>query len=294
MTIFGSGYRAIEYVSTSPLARWLVLARSEFRLQLRGKRRVLLYLFCHLQNWMSLIVMMIWAGFWQLGGDRPMPMGGRAFGDPSNIDFYLASVTSPAANLATTTLVTLSVVRSIARDRQSGALEIQWTRGVSPLGYFLGKWIGGVLVLGSVAVAAPAALWIVASLNSSEDGFFGRALEILPRFLLANGAFTVITAGLATALSSAPRTANVASILWAVGIAGGAGLARVAVRLSGHDDAFYALSPVDCLRTITRAIGGLEPQPGPPLTHALVALACVAILLALLLRRRLRLDGALA
>ncbi len=292
MTVFGMGYRRLEYRPTSTLRRWLAIAFGELRAPFRTRLQTILFLICQSPGFGALALLFIWSGFWQIGPARSPRMGAMGQADPSTPDFYLVCMTSPGAFLMVTTLVAFTISRAIARDRASQGLEILWTRGVTPFGYFVGKVLGAVFVLGIGAVLVPFVLWLLALATAEDPRFFATTIAFVPRLLLAGFVQTVLVAGLATAVSSLARTPNGASILWVLFVAGGGALAGVFTGLLRADPGFRALSPWLAITRVTEAIAGVTPRFEFPLTVALSALAVLASLATVIVARRLRLVEA--
>lgn len=295
MTVFGSGYRALDYEPTSALRRWLAIALIELRATFRNRRSTILFLWCQTPGFMSLVLLLVWSGFWQFG-NRPgggMGAGGMGRAGPEDIEFYLASVTSPQAFLTITTLVAFTISRAIARDRASQALEILWTRGVTPLGYFTGKVMGAAMVLGIGGLLVPLVLWLFAWANAPTDAFLAETARFLPRLAAALAFHTFAVATFAVSVSSFARTANSASIAWVILMVGGSAFAGVAQRLARGAPTLRTSSPWDVIRRATESIAGVEPRAEFPAATAWIAFGVFAAAAVILVLRRLRMQEAI-
>ncbi|MFO1051269.1 MAG: hypothetical protein U1F36_03515 [Planctomycetota bacterium] len=292
MTVFGSGYRALDYQPTSMLRRLWALAVLDVRAPFRTKFGTILFLLCQLPGYAALVLLLIWSGFWQLGNARNQAMHATGAMSPTEVDFYLSCATSQQAFLTITTLVTFTVARAIAKDRASQAIEILWTRGITPIGYFAGRVLGAVCLLGLGIVVMPALLWVFAWINAVDGTFLSSTIAFLPRLFAALLFHTVAVAFLATAISCLPRTANVASILWAMLLVGGRSLGTMVTHFAS-DPVYRALGPWDDIRRVTEAIAGVQPAVEFPLGDAVVGCIVLAVAAVVVVFRRLRMVEAI-
>ncbi|MCC6783886.1 MAG: hypothetical protein IT457_13670 [Planctomycetes bacterium] len=286
MTVFGMGYRRLVYEPSSRFRRILCVALTDLRAPFRTRLSTILFLVCQAPTFSSFVLLFIWSGFWQIGGGRGMTSADRGF--PGSAQFYLANLTAPEAFLSITTLVAFTVSRAVARDRASNALEILWTRGLSPAAWFAGKVLGACFVLGIGTIAAPLLLWLLAVATAPDVEFLANTARFMPLVVLAAGVQTFVIAFLATALSAAARTPNAASILWVVAVFGGSAVARVVGRLSGWVE-LRALSPWDATTRVTQAIVDVPPRVELPVTAALISLAVLGVFALAAVVRRVRL-----
>ncbi|MDA0374952.1 MAG: hypothetical protein O2865_14300 [Planctomycetota bacterium] len=293
MTIFGSGYRALTYEPTSWLRRVWALAWLEMRGLFRTRWGTILFLVCQIPLIRSLFILTIWAGFWSFGGG-----GGPGLGrmspefSPEHPAFYLAPAMSESGFVFVLLLTTLVSARSIAKDRAARGLEILWTRGIGPGGYFFGKWLGSFALVGVGAVLGPLAMWVFAQSASPDESFAATSMEWLPRTVLALLFFTAALTGLATALSSMARSPNLASILWVVVVVGASAVARVFSRLFRGEPWVRALSPWDAAKRTAEEIAGVTPRIEFDPAVAVGAVLLYAALVLALARRKLRTEEA--
>ncbi|MBI5849968.1 MAG: hypothetical protein HZB39_02850 [Planctomycetes bacterium] len=288
MTVFATGYRRLTFQPTSTWRRVLAVASSDLRAPFRTRLTTILFLVCQLPTYGSLVLLFVWSGFWQLGSGRPPRLGIAGRGDPASAQFYLASLTSPEAFLATTTLVAFTVSRVVARDRANHALEIVWTRGLTPIAWFGGKVLGAVFVLGIGSILAPLLLWLLAFTSSGDPEFLATTLPVVPLVILGAIVQTLVVAFLATAVSACVATPNAASILWVVLVAGGSALARVTSRMTDWIE-LRAISPWDAITRTTQAIAGATPRFEIPVAAAIVAVVALVVAAAFAVLRRIRL-----
>ncbi|MBK8976401.1 MAG: ABC transporter permease [Planctomycetes bacterium] len=292
MTIFGTGYREISFVPEPTWRRIAPLAWAEFRLLLRTRLGLLLFLGCQFPALQGLAILMIRAGIWQLGGpsgtgrERVLDQLGAS---PTSAAFYVDPAFGAAGTfLVALTLTTVVASRAIARDRETQALELLWTRGVTPIGYFLGKWLGSFLLLGVGAVAAPLVLYAFAWSIADEPDFLAQTIGFLPRLVAGLAFFTAAVSGLAVAFSSLFRSPNVASMCWVLVLFGADRAAAAFERLVRGESWLRAVSPWDAIRRVAEALVGLTPRVGAPLEVALAVVAALGLGLGVAVVRRLR------
>lgn len=293
MTIFGSGYQSLSYEPTSWLRRVWALAWLEMRGLFRTRWGTILFLVCQIPLIRSLFILTIWAGFWSFGGgggpglDRMSPEF-----SPGHPAFYLAPAVSESGFVFVLLLTTLVSARSIAKDRAARGLEILWTRGIGPGGYFFGKWLGSFALVGIGTVIGPLAMWVFAQSASPDEDFVTASMVWLPRTMAASLFFTAALTGLATALSSMARSPNLASILWVVVVVGASAVARVFSRLFRGESWMRALSPWDAAKRTAEEIAGVTPRIEFEPSVAIGAVVAYAAIIFLLARRRLRTEEA--
>jgi ABC-type transport system involved in multi-copper enzyme maturation permease subunit len=211
--------------------------------------------------------------------------------DPLAAEFYLQPVVLESF-LAFLALSTLISCRSIAKDRAADALELYWTRSVTPAGYFLAKWFGSFLLVGVGFVLLPACLWVFALLTAPDESFLATTATFLPRVLLALCAFTAAMTWIATGFSALCRSATFASILWVLLLVGSTAIAGVLSRLLRGETWLRALSPWSAARRLAEWIAGVSPRLDHAPIAAAVSLGVLVLIVGILLARRLRLSEA--
>jgi len=214
--------------------------------------------------------------------------------NPRVIEFFLTPLLAEVFSLVIFLLLTSLVsCRAIAKDRETHALEIYWTRGIGPRGYFFGKWLGSVLLVGTVFVAAPAIVWLFGVLMAPGWDLFHETIVFIPRLLLGLSLFTAVLTYIAVSFSAIATTANFASILWFFLLLGSAAMVRLlAFRLFQGEWWIKAVDPWDAGKRLVEWICGVAPQQSYSPWVALVSLATVVAVVTLLMLRRLRLNEA--
>src|SRR5690606_38984067 len=128
----------------------------------RTRWGVALYFICLFPSLGVLVKMLIMFGVVNIG---PSSLRGRMLDrlppsmdqlNPERAAFYFEGALSTMPGMIFFLLLTSVVVaRCIARDRATNALELYWTRGISPWGYVFGKWLGVYLLTASMTVGMP-------------------------------------------------------------------------------------------------------------------------------------------
>ena len=295
MTVFGVDYRSESYQSVKGWRRIWPLVRLEFGALFRGKWGTLLFVFCALPSLFRLFFLLVWTGALGFGAGRMMSgRRGAALRDlmPDNREFYVETVVAAENGMfVIMLLMALATARVIAKDRATNALEFYWTRGISPWGYFLAKWLGSTLLVGLLTVAAPVFLWTVGVLLAEDWTFFQETVGFMPRAVLGLMTFTVVLTLLCTLLSAITATANLATILWCLLLVGGWAVAQLISDLSG-DRVESWLSLWGAAGTLARSIAGISER-GASAAGAWVFVGVATLVLGLLARRNLRLQGAI-
>lgn len=298
MTIFGTGYRSLEFKPLPGWKRAWPLVVSEFRSLFRSIWGVLVFLVLQIPLLFHLFMVLLSAGVLQISGGREdareRVLSALGVADVSDIAFYADVVFSslfralPASYLGALVLTTLVSSRAVARDRETQALELLWTRGLSPLGYFLAKWSGSVLLLGIGFVVTPTLLWCMAWSMVDDPEFLASTLPRLPRLLAGLAAFTLLISGFAVGMSALFRGPNVSSFAWVLLIVGADVVRRMLLGLSSGQEWVQAISIWGSARRVAEWIGGVTPvhefSPG----YALVTCGLFAGWIGLGVLRRMR------
>ena len=223
MTIYGVGYRGLEYEPTSWFTRIWPIARLEYTKLFRSKRGLALFI-------MAFWYVLVKAGslYVRLGvavdeeGEqlrRSFQLMQRvnenlnAFINPFEPAFYFDHALEHGFPVF---LIFTSVisVRAIAGDRATNALEIYWTRGISSLGYFLGKWIGSFLLLAAIFVLGPLFLWIFSQLIAPNWDYLSNTVDHVPTGLLVLLFQCAVLSFLAVTFSAMAKSPNLATFVW--------------------------------------------------------------------------------
>ncbi len=290
MVIHGAGYRRIDYEPTSTFERIRPLAIHEWRVIFRRIPGVLLFVACLGPSIFNVFLLLLQAGIWEFGDLTRLTERSPRL-DPNAMRFYLDPILGESY-LPVLILTTLVGCRAIAKDRAAGALEILWTRGITPVWYFVGRWLGSVLLLAVPCVVAPLVLWILAVLSAPDWQLLSTTIEFMPRLLLAATAYVMVVAYLAVGFSAVAGTPTFASILWMFLLVGSAAMGRVLAHVFPRDAYWKGLSPVDSAQRLVRAVVGDDRVGESDPIHAVVFLALVVVPLTVLVRRRLRLGEA--
>lgn len=299
MTIYGTGYRALDYQPTSGLARLWPIATNEFRSMFRPRFGVwamyvtlLVCCFPFLLRLFLLAVRLGVAQFGALDGRGPFGAGGSAIWDPETIEFYLHPVLAQSS-FAFVIVTCLVSCRAMAKDRVTDALEIYWTRGITPYGYFLAKWFGSLLLLGALFVGLPLLVWIIGVLMAPDWGLLQATVGSMPRMLLALVSVTVVLSYLPVAFSVLAGTPNLATVLWLVLLLGSYSLGQVLAHVVRDELWYLAISPWESARRLAEWIAGTAPTYEFSPATAASFLGTYAAVLSLLMQRRLRLVEAI-
>ncbi|GAB4138950.1 MAG: hypothetical protein Fur0037_04920 [Planctomycetota bacterium] len=296
MTIYGIGYRRAEFAPEPAWRRLGPIASLEFRTIFRSRWGVALFLGCLAPSVVNLVVMLMAMGVLRVGDMQRRMAGdvGAQFARwiPDRIEFYVEPIVQESTPLFLV-LTALVGCRAIAKDRSTNALELYWTRGIGPLGYFAAKWLGSFLLLAMVGIAGPLLVWLTGVFIAEDWGFLGDTIGIVPRALAAHAVFCGELALLAMAISGSVRSPNFASVTWLLLIAGTGALAGVLGEiLRGHQWPMH-LSLYTALSDLDRWIAG-APLEGASGQSALLASGGYVAVMLLLMARSMRRRGAVA
>ncbi|MGE3171107.1 MAG: hypothetical protein AB7O97_00690 [Planctomycetota bacterium] len=296
MTVHGLDYRPGPYRPTGRLQRLWPLAVVEFRSLFRGKWSIALFLVCAFPSLVRLVLLLFWLGVLGVGGDRARRAGAAAPGEfgqfvPTNIDFYVEQVVAPNHGLLPLLVLTaLTTARAVAKDRATNALELYWTRGISPLQYFAGKWLGALMQIGTLTVGVPVVLWVVGVIFAEDWSFAADTIGFMPRAVLGLGVFTALLAALGVLVSAFSAGANVATVLWCL-LVGGSQVVAELLGILTRDDYGAWISVWDAAAALARTVAG-SAGPGDSAAGAAILLGGLGALLVALARRRLRITEA--
>lgn len=300
MTIYGVGYRSLRYDPVSTLVRLRAVADVEFRTLFRSKWGVAVFFLCLGPSIVSFVAMLVQLGILQFGppraaealqGNIPKQPELLRF-VPTSIHFYLR----PILNESLAPFLILSALvssRAIAKDVAVNALELYWTRGISPRGYFLAKWAGSFALLSILCIGAPLALWVSGVFLAPDWGLLETTVQFMPRVLVGLLAFTLVLSWMPVAFSAIAGTPNLASVFWVMLLVGSTSVGNIVAALLDSPSWAPVISVWDSAGTVAGAIAGL-PDAGDKLQGALVNLALVVTLLTLLASRRMRMREAIA
>ncbi len=294
MAIFDRGYRDLIYQPTRVLARIWPIARNELAAMFHIRFGTIVFSACLLPTIGQLIFLLMQAGIWEAA---PSGRAGRAmsFSDrmnPSSPSFYLWPITTMSF-VPFLVLTTLVSVRAIAKDRAAGALEIYWTRAISPWSYFLGKWYGSFLLLACAFFAAPLVLWITSVLLAPDWSQFETTIGFMPGLLLGLAWMCAMLSLLAVGVSALASTPNLAAILWLFLIMGSMFLSEILRRLL-RETWTLAINPWFAGKRVVDQLAGVTPFNDYSPWTALAWISTLAVVVLLFARRRLRVLEAVA
>jgi ABC-type transport system involved in multi-copper enzyme maturation permease subunit len=213
--------------------------------------------------------------------------------NPERAAFYIEPVLAVMPGMIFFLLLTSMVVaRSVARDRATNALELYWTRGITPWSYVLGKWWGGFLITATSTVIAPLTLWL-AAVFLAED--WNVLLGSAPQFawgLLALVGLTAMWTAIGTLLSAVCSSANLAMVAWCILLVGTSAIGFILSQALHEPWLRSCLSFWDAGGVLVRAVAGL-PQRDASVPGALATLTALFIGLVVAARRRMRVQEAL-
>jgi ABC-type transport system involved in multi-copper enzyme maturation permease subunit len=288
--------RRASYEPVPTWRRWMPLARSEFTSLFRTRWGVGLYFVCRFPGIGRLVMLMIIFGVVNFG---PPELRGRlrappglAYLDPNRVEFYVHPFLDVMPGMVFTLIVTsLVVARSIARDRTTNALELYWTRGISPRAYLLAKWWGCACLVGTLTVAVPFSLWATAVLLADDWSLLTSTALPMMQALLGMAAATAVWTALGILVSALCRSPNKAVVLWITMIVGTSAIGFVVAKAFGDWSLRSSLSVWHAGGVVARAVGGLW-QPGDSIGGACLVLGSLLVVVAALAWRRLRLVEA--
>ena len=292
-------YRGLDCERVGGLRRLWPLARQEMMLLFRSKLGVALYFVCLFPSLGRLVMLLIMFGVLDFG---PRNLVNRMNGrlppamdriNPERAEFYFEGSLSTMPGMIFFLLLTSIVVaRCIARDRATNALELYWTRGISPWGYVVAMWFGGFLVTASLTVGMPIVLWVTACFVAED---WTLLVETGPQFVVGLFAIAMVTAiwtAIGTLLSAVCSSANLAMVAWSMLLVGSSAVGFVLSRALDERALRSCMSFWDAGRVIVRSMADLQ-QRDVSVTGAFLMLGTLLTLLLLLARKRMRIAEAL-
>jgi hypothetical protein len=293
-------YRASPWRREPTWRSWWALARHEGKSLFKSRGGVLAFLFCLTPGLIQLVMLLVIFGVLQFGSPglrNQRSQGSRpelAWLDPRNIEFYVEPVLHPVRGMLCVLLLTaMTLARSIARDRSTNALELYWTRGITPRGYLLAKWLGGALPLAGFTMAMPAFLWLMAVLLNPDWTLLQSTWLPMLRAEVALLVVTIGWSGLPILISAAAHSANGAMVTWIGLLVGSGALAKALGDLLRAPELPSRLSIWEAGASVTRVIAGVPQRHGGLLWSAAL-LAGLALVVWLRARARLRVTEAVA
>ena len=237
MTIYGVGYRGLEYQPTPWFARVGAIASLEFTKPFRTKWGLILFILAFWYVLVKVVTMYV-----HLGGTmdaegrmvrRPLEMlqqmsvGWNALLNPFVPAFYFDHALGSSGFLVFLVLTSLISVRAIAGDRATNGLEIYWTRSITPVGYFVGKWLGSFWLLAAVFFGGPLFCWLFSQLIAPDWDYLGHTIAYVPRVLAVLLLQCLVLSFVAVGFSAVAKSANLVWLLWIGVLVGGAVIAKL-------------------------------------------------------------------
>ena len=299
MTILDGSYGSFQYEPIGQLGRILALAKMEFSRIFKSKRGLTLFIACVVY----VVVLLVFAYF-NLGPEAAEAARARDMlpprMSPFRREFYLGFSTNEGF-LAFILLTAIISVRSISGDKAVNALEIYWTRGITPWGYFLGKWMGSFALLATVFVAGPLVVWVYGMVSAPDMFFIETTARFVPMILVALVLKCVVLSFLAVGFSALGSSPNVATFLWLIVILGSSAMVELLQDLSRRRDPedisgpdwYGALCPWDAVVRVEEHIGGMVRASDYPVWIAWTSLAAFCVVLIVFVRPRLRTTEAI-
>ncbi|MCU0863272.1 MAG: ABC transporter permease [Planctomycetes bacterium] len=294
-------YRTSHFEPVPAWRRWWPLAWAEASSLFRSIWGVVLFCVCLLPVLIRLAMLLIMFGVVNFGPPSLRNrLTSRATGelasiDPRRVEFYVEPVLQVMPGMVFVLLLSsLVIARSVARDRSTNALELYWTRGITPWTYLLAKWFGGLMLLSLLTVIAPLALWTTAVFLAEDWSLF---LDSWLPMLIALSALMLVTAvwsALGILLSAAANSPNGAMVAWISLLVGSGALAVVLAVVLREPWLRSCLSVWDAGGVIVRALAGLaQPRGGVSVAGAGCVLGGLLLFTWWRARRRLRLGEAI-
>jgi hypothetical protein len=215
--------------------------------------------------------------------------------DPRRVEFYVDPVLQVMPGMVFVLLLSsLVVARAIARDRSTNALELYWTRGITPWSYLLAKWVGGHLLLSTLTVLAPLALWVTAVFLAEDWSLFADTWWPMLGALVALALITAVWTGLGILLSAAANSPNGAMVAWISLLVGSGALAVVLAVVLREPWLRSCLSVWEAGGVVVRSLAGLtQGRGGVSVPGAYAMLGALLVVTGWRARRRLRLGEAI-
>jgi ABC-type transport system involved in multi-copper enzyme maturation permease subunit len=307
MTVFDTSYSSLEYQPVGPLARLWPIIKMEFLQIFRQRKGLLIFIGC--VAFVVVKALLLWA---TLSPDSEAMAEGIKMLErmspslsPLRPEFYINHATDWGW-LPFLFLTSLVSVRSISGDRAVNALEIYWTRGISPWGYFVGKWMGSFLLLAAAFLAGPVVLWLYGVIAAADGAFWDRTVEFMPSVLAALTLHCLVMSFLAVGFSSMSSSPNIAMFLWLLMIGGSKTLGTILTTISAYqlrrtevvfEPPWYkAICPYEGMIRIQEDMAGIVPGPSDfeQIWIAWAILGVYALVILWNLRRLLRNTEAVA
>ena len=284
MPIYDQGYQRWEgELQRHPVRWWPILRRGV--LSVVKQRRYLILL---IGSWFWPLVKGVQFFLGSRAGSLLPDLQGSAF-FKTGPGFFFDVMNHELVTLSVMIFVVLVGSDIIAQDRRHNALQIYFSKPITPNDYLLGKLgIVGVVLAGAVWVPL-LLLWLFAVAVNTQDGYFGQ-VWLVPLHITVFYLFTVAGAGLLMlTLSSVGRRAVFIAVSWIILFGWGPSAAPswVMQQLSGND--YWALTRLaGNIEHVGSWIFGVDTDRGFHPLLSLLVLSVVMVACYVILRRRIR------
>ena len=286
MPVYERGYLPLRDEERPGKPSWLVLPLTEAASWIKNRKLLILWFLCVIPFLVLLVELFMSLSLVVLGEGRgPGGASPRAFfGDPRTMDFYAKPLLEQSL-LPVLVFLAATAIRTVSLARKSGALELYFTRPLTPLRYVLGRWAGAALATASVTALPALLVWLIGALAAPDWDFLAETLWIPGRILLQSGFFALVMGICVCAISSLSASARTSQILWAGFLAVMHLVFSGGLRRFLHETWPVQLSPWGILQRVGEGILGVEPEV--PLSLPLCAgLSALMVLLAYLVLRK--------
>lgn len=293
MTVFGSGYRTLNVPLQPTWRRLQALAVTSFKAPFARRMGLLAYLFTFLPGLGNLIFLLLTSGLITFGdsaGSGPSPAAQSIY-DPTQARTYLRLVTDQFVQFAFA-LTAWITCRAIARDRVAGALELLWTRGITPVGYFVAHWLGSFTLLALPTLGCQLLIYIVAYSTSADEEFLSNSFEPFLRAFAGSAVLLAVLTFLPLCISAIVSRAQLASILWIGGLLLLGAVSVIAGSIFRDVPGVGLIAPWRAMVELASQIAGTTEDD--LLVESSLSLGFWVVLLGSLAMRRLRPTEALA
>jgi ABC-type transport system involved in multi-copper enzyme maturation permease subunit len=166
---------------------------------------------------------------------------------------------------------------TIPNDRNEGALELYFTRGLRPTHFFLGKWLG-IFFLHLCLILFPYLLvWIIGVFLAPDWNFLKNTAPFIPRLVFAQSLFC----GGLSFLVLAQSTSTSSSRFSVMRVVGGLFVFWVLARMLRrffHEPNFLVISPWNVLKRVAEGIADVQASHTFDLRLALFGLLALGLL----------------
>ena len=292
MVVHDFGYRAYEGERTSSLTRCFELAKSEVKRAFKGKRFLLFYIFCITPAILRLVLLYV---HFVVQGDE---QGSRLAARMGNRGFWsiLAIVDQPEfyfnAMLAGTMVLVLmfsavAISGIVAKDRAENALELYFTRGITPLHYIIAKWAAAFFLMLCQLLFPILAVWILGVYIAPDWQYFADTVGFMPNLILGLSFFCASLAFLATALSTSTDSPRFALMRWFGAFMLLSILGTIIWQVFEKPE-LLVVSPWHVLTQVAAWLADVEIEPGPDTKWAWLAWLGMMVLAAFWMRMHLK------